>query len=574
MKKLLTVLFAAALAVCAFAEKQYLWPEGQMPDAQAHQIAALLTDAKAPSFNPDEWRAPYLDWHETKSTNGVCAILISGGSYKNLCDISLLEKWKKTFEGLGCQCVTLVYRTPRPEGIEFYRTAWEDGQRAVRLVRAAAGERGFDPEKIVTVSMSAGSHLSTLLATSSQTPAYERIDALDDTPCHVNAAIAFAPAYLQIDGLGKPNSRAGEGDDTPLDGIFKFDAKTAPMCLLHGGKDPYSPIGSTKLYRALRIAGVPAEIHLFPDKGHGAFGLERGVEFLRQLGLFGELEKEVALKHRFADDSARAVYERENIWPEGAIPDLQERQSIPYIEWHIPSNLTTKAIQVVWSGGSYQGSKPNDFEVAPIRRYLNEKGMAVVTLNYRHPRPAAPLAKHTTAWQDAQRAIRIVRSKAASYGLDPDRIGVMGSSAGGHLVFLAATSSKSQTYWPIDEIDKLPCSVQWAVAVYPAYSLTDGINGGNKNKGNTDEDRLAPCFAFDLATPRFLFLHGDSDAHSPMASVKAWEQLRRMGIQSELHTLVKRGHCFHRNASPGTASYNFPEMVWAFVSRYAEGKAR
>ena len=80
------------------------------------------------------------------------------------------------------------------------------------------------------------------------------------------------------------------------------------------------------------------------------------------------------------------------------------------------------------------------------------------------PRPLGGLAKHTTAWQDLQRAVRVVRGQAAAKGLDPNRIGIMGSSAGGHLTLMGATSARHRSYWPIDAIDKQPCNVQWAAS--------------------------------------------------------------------------------------------------------------
>lgn len=140
-----------------------------MPDAQtARQIAAMTRESRAEGFNPDKFRFPYLEWFEKPSEpNGTCMILISGGGYNNTCDNSLIDLWRETFTALGCQCVNFVYRTPRPEGLPFYASAWEDGQRAVRVVRSEAAKRGYDPEKIGTVSMSAGSHLALLLATSS-----------------------------------------------------------------------------------------------------------------------------------------------------------------------------------------------------------------------------------------------------------------------------------------------------------------------------------------------------------------------------------------------------------------------
>ncbi len=555
--------YAAGTCIVSGLEREYIWPKDKMPERQDHQIAAL-TDEAEPGTEP------YVEWQEAPEggfTTDACVILISGGGYNNQCDVDCVRNmWPKALHKLGIRTVNFVHRTPRPEGLPFYKSGWIDGQRAVRYVRSQAAKRGFNPEKIGVMSMSAGSHLCTLLATSSLTPAYEPVDDLDKIPCHINWATTFAIAYGMTDGLGIPNTRDGDAIDVTLDSVFKFDEKTPPMCMMHGGLDPYSPATSAFVYRRLRERKIPAEVHFYPDQGHGVFGLDRAVEFIRQMGFAGKPGPEVELMSRFPNDDARGFYEKKPIWPEGAMPDPQPDQCTPYIEWHLPKELKTKAIQIIWSGGAYMGNEPDDFEVAPARRYLNENGMAVVTVKYRTPAPAAPLAKHTTAWQDVQRAIRIVRSEAESKGLDPNRIGVMGSSAGGHLAMMAATSSVRRAYWEIDALDSTPCNVQWAVNIYPAYSLTDGVDIPNTTGGNTDSARLVPEFSFDLATPPMLFIHGDSDGWAAMNSVKAWEQLRRMGIQGELHTLALRDHCFQRNASEGTGSYTWLDRIREFLS--------
>lgn len=564
------IIFALLSFSLAAGERETIWPKGKMPHRQEHQIAAMTDEAGRPGFNADKHRTAYLEWYEAPSAdkrNGGCMILISGGSYECCCDVGLIKQWNERFTELGFQCVNFVYRTPRPVGLPIYQTAWEDGQRAVRMVRSQAGERGFDPEKIGVISMSAGSHLGLLLATSSQTPSYERVDKLDDIPCHINWAIVNAPAYGTTDAEnGTPALRQGYGADVKLSEVFRFDEKTCPMSLHHGGTDVYAPHTSILVYKQLRRMGIPAELHLYADKGHGAFGLERGVEFMRQMGYMGEVPEEERLMDRYTCDDARGFYAKENIWPEGKTPDLQQEQCVPYIEWHIPANLTTKAIQIVYSGGAYYGNNPDDFEVAPIRRYLNEKGMAVVTLKYRTPRPAGNLAKHTTAWQDLQRTIKIVRSQALAKGLDPDRIGIMGSSAGGHLTLMGVTSSRHQSYWPIDEIDRISCKVQWGVGIYPAYVLSDGFDGENLEGGNSDGHFIAPEFSFDLDTAPMVFIHGDADGYSAMGSVKVWEKMAMMGIQSDLHTLATRYHCFHRQASPGTGSYTHLDRIWEFLT--------
>lgn len=565
-----TLLFVGVLyALCSYAwEKEPVWPKGKMPHRQNHQIAAMTDEAGSGKFNADRHRVAYLEWYERPDEsvrNGACMILISGGAYNACCDVDLVNKWHEELTRQGIQCVNFVYRTPRPVGLPIYQTAWEDAQRAVRMVRSEAGRRGFDPEKIGTISMSAGSHLALLLATSSQTPAYDKVDDLDTVPCHINWAIVNAPAYVTTDSeTGTPATRQGYGTDVALSSIFKFDEKTCPISLHHGGMDEYSPNGSTLIYRELRKRHIPAELHLYPNRGHGSFGLERGIEFMNQMEFYGKLDQEIGLESRYAVDDARGEKVMEDIWPDGKMPDAQEHQCKPYIEWHFPKIRKTDAIQIIYSGGAYEVNVPDGFEVAPVRRYLNELGMTVVTMKYRTPRPKG-LAKHTTAWQDLQRAIRLVRSKAVCFGLDPGKIGIMGSSAGGHLTLMGVTSSMHRSYLPVDDVDSLPCNVQWGIGIYPAYALTDGLDYHNTTGGNDDRAVLVPEFSFDRMTVPMLFIHGDADGWAAMNSVKAWEKMRSMGIQCELHTLCKRDHCFQRSASPLTGSYTWLDRIGDYL---------
>lgn len=570
MKRLVTILSLFFSLASFAAQREAVWPKNKMPDCQQHQIAAMTNEVESPGFDSTKFRIPYLEWYSAPKADvrtDVCMILISGGSYVNCCDVDLLEYWSRELTELGIQCVKFVYRTPRPVGLPIYQTAWEDGQRAVRVVRSEAKKRGYDPEKIGVIAMSAGSHLGLLLAANSQTRAYERIDKIDDIPCHLNWAILNAPAYTTTDGEnGTPALYQGYGTDVKLSRVFDFDEKTCPMSIHHGGADVYSPNGSTLVYRKLRTMGIPSELHLYADMGHGAFGFDRAVEFMRQMGYLGKLPDEVLLADRFSKDDARESYIKQSIWPDGRTPDFRDDQCTPYLEWHFPKVKTTNAIQIIYSGGGYYVNNPDDFEVAPARRYLNEKGMTVVTMKYRTPRPQG-LSKHTAAWEDLQRTIRLVRSQAEEFGLDPNRIGIMGSSAGGHLTIMGVTSSLHQSYLPIDDIDCIPCNVQWGIGMYPAYVLSDGSLEPNRFGGNRDEDVIVDDFSFDMKTAPMLFLHGDSDEWAAMNSVKTWEKMRSLGIQSELHTYATREHCFNMAAAPGTGSYSFLDRIWEFMTR-------
>lgn len=566
MKRTLVALLLL-VSLAAQAQKVYLWPKGQMPDAQAHQYAAMTDVSRAEGFNPADYTIPYIDWLPApKKPCGACMILISGGAYNSTCDVSLVKMWGEELTKLGVQCVNLVYRTPRPVGIPIYQTAWEDGQRAVRMVRADAAKRGFDPEKIGVIGMSAGAHLGLLLATSSLTSAYKPIDALDEISCHINWAVLNAPAYATTDGeTGTKAAREGYGADVALSPVFQFDANTCPISFHHGQNDPYAPTGSTLAYRQLRRLGVPAELHLYPGKKHGAFGFERAVEFMTQMGYLGPVAPEEKLTGRFTSDEDRARVVRQDLWPAGKMPDAQDHQCQPYLEWHFPKELKTTAIQIIYSGGGYNHNNPDGFEVAPARRYLNAKGMTVVTMKYRTPRPNG-LAKHTSAWEDLQRAIRLVRSQAASYGLDPNRIGIMGSSAGGHLTLMGTTSSRHKAYLPVDAVDKeVSCKVQWGIAIYPAYVLSDGVDWHNTTGGNADGLTIVPDFSFDVDTAPLLEIHGDADPWATMNSVAVWNKMRAMGLDCELHTLALRVHCFQRQASPGTGSYTWLDRIGEFL---------
>ena len=147
---LLSLCLLSALSLFS-GEREVIWPKGKMPHSQSHQIAAMTDEAGKKEFKADKHRVAYLEWYDAPAKEvktGGCMILISGGSYQKCCDISYINQWRKRFTELGFQCVNFVYRTPRPEGLPIYQSAWEDGQRAVRMVRSEAKKRGFDPEKI------------------------------------------------------------------------------------------------------------------------------------------------------------------------------------------------------------------------------------------------------------------------------------------------------------------------------------------------------------------------------------------------------------------------------------------
>ncbi len=231
------------------------------------------------------------------------------------------------------------------------------------------------------------------------------------------------------------------------------------------------------------------------------------------------------------------------LW-DGPAPGEPDTSVPPVIELWQPGVLSTDACIIVCPGGGYMGLAYGH-EGRQVAEYFTSRGITAVVLKYRTPR-RENVPKHLPAWQDAQRAIRFVRAHAQDWKINPDKIGILGFSAGGHLTLMSATSSLTPAYRPSDELDKIPCNVNFAVPVYPAYVLEDGADGENKGKGN--DSSIVGDFAFDEMTPPMCFIHGDADTISAMGSVAVYHKLRKMNIPAELHIYAKVEHGF--GASP------------------------
>ena len=241
--------------------------------------------------------------------------------------------------------------------------------------------------------------------------------------------------------------------------------------------------------------------------------------------------------------AARAQdFETFNVWPDVAPGESADAEKPTYEYWK-PAEKTTDACMIVCPGGAYQGLAYGH-EGDKIARYFVSKGITTVVLKYRVPRREG-IPKHMAAWQDAQRCVRVVRSRAEEWEINPDKIGILGFSAGGHLTLMTSTTSLTNSYEPVDDIDKLSASVNFAVPVYPAYVLEDGADGPNTGKGN--DSTMVGDFAFDEKTPPMCLIHGDDDVYSPMGSVAVYAKLRKMNIPAELHIFAKVNHGFGGN---------------------------
>lgn len=205
------------------------------------------------------------------------------------------------------------------------------------------------------------------------------------------------------------------------------------------------------------------------------------------------------------------------------------------------SDKNTGTAILICPGGGYW-NLAWDLEGEEIAAWFNTVGVTAVVLKYRVPRrPDQPEALPAPGpLLDAQRAVSLVRSRATEWGIDPNRIGIVGFSAGGHLAVTTATHFDRRAYTPIDEIDQASCRPDFAVAVYPGYLIEQRPAGVEMNK-----DVLAPYIRIPTGTPPVLLVHASDD---PVAgaenSVVMYLALKRAKVPTELHVYARGGHGF------------------------------
>jgi len=240
-----------------------------------------------------------------------------------------------------------------------------------------------------------------------------------------------------------------------------------------------------------------------------------------------------------------------------------------------PTGKNTGAAVVVFPGGGYQ-ILAIDLEGTEVCDWLTAKGITCVLLKYRvtyvGPYPkSGPYPESPMALEDAQRTVGLVRFYAAVWHIDPHKIGVLGFSAGGHLVAAISTHFEKRLYATVDAADKESCRPDFAVALYPGHlSLAaaewDAQQGAKKfaapHSANADENlTLNPEVPVSSQTPpTFLLQNEDDHVDSVYDSLAYYIALQKAGVPVELHSYAQGGHAFglRRTKLPVTA---WPELV-------------
>ena len=235
------------------------------------------------------------------------------------------------------------------------------------------------------------------------------------------------------------------------------------------------------------------------------------------------------------------------LWPNGAPGALgQDDRDKPALTVYMPSNTAGPMTAVIIApGGSYTRLAMNHEGRQPAN-YLNALGIAAFVLRYR----LGPQYHHPIELGDAQRAIRLVRARAAEWHIAPDRIGILGFSAGGHLASSASTHFDAGTADARDPIDRVNSRPDFAVLGYPVISLIEPFThqGSKRNLlGDHPDEALARSLSSETqvtaTTPPTFIYHTNADTVVPVENAVAYFlALRKAGVPAEMHVFKDGAH--------------------------------
>jgi acetyl esterase/lipase len=221
--------------------------------------------------------------------------------------------------------------------------------------------------------------------------------------------------------------------------------------------------------------------------------------------------------------------------------------SMPTLTVYAPKGKNTGAAVVVFPGGGYH-ILAIDLEGTEVCDWLNSVGITCVLVKYRVP-DSGPYPKSSAALQDAQRALGMVRSRAAEWQIDPKRIGVLGFSAGAHLAAALSTHFDQRLYDPIDAADQVSCRPDFAVIVYPGYlALAEQDFAPNSEIHVTEK-----------TPPSFIVQAEDDPVHVENSTVY-FLALKNAKVPAEMHIYANGGHGYglRRTELPIT---DWPKLV-------------
>jgi acetyl esterase/lipase len=250
------------------------------------------------------------------------------------------------------------------------------------------------------------------------------------------------------------------------------------------------------------------------------------------------------------------------LWPDGAPGAEGDTDGDkPTLAIYLPAEQEAAGCGVVICPGGGYGHLAMEHEGRRVAQWLNSLGVTAFILKYRHRNSGAGYG-HPAPLQDAQRAIRMVRSRAKEWNVDTSRIGILGFSAGGHLASSEGTHFNKNYYEPKDSIDQASCRPDFMILIYPVITLTElythsgsRLNLLGKNPAQSLVEYLSNETQVTPETPPTFLVHANDDkAVPPENSIYFYLALRKAKVPAEMHIYENGGHGFGLGKDKGAVS--------------------
>jgi acetyl esterase/lipase len=265
-----------------------------------------------------------------------------------------------------------------------------------------------------------------------------------------------------------------------------------------------------------------------------------------------------------------------NLWPEGSTPlsiknNIQEQAistdiirigkvQVPQIEVYLPNKKSATGQAVIICPGGGYSILAYDWEGTDIAKFFNAHGIAAFVLKYRLPDSLSSTSPDKLPLLDAKQAMRVVRSHAVEWNVNPNKIGIMGFSAGGHLASTLSTHFEEET------------KPNFSVLIYPVISMDKNIaHMGSRNNliGKHPSDAMIKLYSNELQitnqTPPTFIVHANDDSAVPVEnSLYYYQALKKNGVPAEMHIYPTGGHGFGLALGEGALA-SWPSLMIAWI---------
>lgn len=514
MKQKLTVTIACVLATLnVWAQRSFtrpLWEKSPRVESVDKGDTALVH-----VFLPNE-----------RVATGRAVVVLPGGGYDHLAMSHEGTDWAPFFNSQGIAVVVVKYRMPHGKS----SVPVSDAEEAIRLVRRNATAWRIDPQQVGIMGFSAGGHLAATIATQAQGEARPDFQILFYPVITMDKGFTHMGSHDNL--LGKKPELA---DEQALSNELTVTEQTPPAFIfLNDDDDVVAPANGIAYYQSLLQHRVPATLRVYPTGGHG-YGYRNQFayhyEMLANLRSWLKTLPAGSAPGKAAGEGRKMTLP---LWEKK--PDVKSSDKKDTARVHVflpqPEKATGRAV-VILPGGGYAGLAI-DNEGFGWTQYFNDLGIAAIVVKYRlpHGNPRVPIS-------DAEQAMKMVRRHATDWNIDPQQVGIMGSSAGGHLASTIATQSEGHA------------RPDFQILFYPVISMDPKLTHmgshdnflGTKKVKRTDEGKYSSDVQVSRHTPRaFITFAHDDTLVKPENGVNYYLQLYRNDVPATMQIYPSGGH--------------------------------